>query len=161
MTPLTVFGADEAPAGYVDVALAAAGMAPWRYTLDERTCVFGARAQALYGVGSPYLVDEVNVRALLHPDDVEPMWQAVAAAADPAGDGRYFAEYRVRRPEGGWRWLSVWGLVEFESEASPGWWRSRPMGGWWPRCCFSTTKDGCAMPPHRACRPTTWRPSTG
>jgi signal transduction histidine kinase len=37
-------------------------------------------------------------------------------ACDPAGDGRYRVEYRVRRREGGWRWLSVWGLVEFDDD---------------------------------------------
>jgi two-component sensor histidine kinase len=34
------------------------------------------------------------------------------AAIDPKGDGRY-----LRRADGGWRWLSVWGLVEFDNSA--------------------------------------------
>ena len=35
---------------------------------------------------------------------------------DQDGDGRYDVEYRVRQPDGSWRWLSAWGLVEFEGE---------------------------------------------
>ena len=53
---------------------------------------------------------------MVHPDDVEVVRDAMRRASDPAGDGRYRADYRVRRPAGGWRWVSAWGLVEFEGE---------------------------------------------
>jgi two-component sensor histidine kinase len=46
------------------------------------------------------------------------MWTHVAAALDPAGDGRYDVEYRVKQPDGSWRWLSAWGLVEFEGQGA-------------------------------------------
>jgi two-component sensor histidine kinase len=42
------------------------------------------------------------------------MWARVKKALDPAGDGRYEVEYRVKQLDGSWRWLSAWGLVEFE-----------------------------------------------
>src|SRR3569832_1207687 len=42
------------------------------------------------------------------------MWSRVAAALDSAGDGKYDVEYRVKQLDGSWRWLSAWGLVEFE-----------------------------------------------
>jgi signal transduction histidine kinase len=58
--------------------------------------------------------DEQNLRKVVHPDDIPGMWKAIQAACDPASDGRYHAEYRVVRPDGGWRWLSVCGIVEFE-----------------------------------------------
>src|SRR4051794_17677184 len=41
---------------------------------------------------------------------------AGARALDPAGDGRYEVEYRVRQLYGSWRWLSAWGPVEFEGQ---------------------------------------------
>ena len=44
------------------------------------------------------------------------MWSRVAKALDPKGSGRYDVEYRVRQLDGGWRWLSAWGLVEFEGD---------------------------------------------
>lgn len=46
------------------------------------------------------------------------MWSRVEKALDPAGDGRYEVEYRVKQPDGRWRWLSAWGLVEFEGEGT-------------------------------------------
>jgi two-component sensor histidine kinase len=46
------------------------------------------------------------------------MWDRVAAAIDPEGDGRYDVEYRVKQFDGSWRWLSAWGLVEFEGEGA-------------------------------------------
>ena len=46
------------------------------------------------------------------------MWARVARALDPKGDGRYDVEYRVKQLDGSWRWLSAWGLVEFEGHGA-------------------------------------------
>jgi len=43
--------------------------------------------------------------AQLYPDDREPLQEAVAAAHDPAGDGRFSLEYRIRRRDGEVRWI--------------------------------------------------------
>ena len=56
------------------------------------------------------------MKAKFHPDDLELMWSRVALALDPQGDGRYDVEYRVKQLDGSWRWLSAWGLVEFEGD---------------------------------------------
>ena len=53
-----------------------------------------------------------------HPDDLPLMWSRVASALDPLGDGRYDVEYRVKQLDGSWRWLSAWGVVEFEGEGA-------------------------------------------
>ena len=104
----------EAARRILDAALDAAGMGAWRYSFSDSICVYGPRAQELYGLDSPRLQhDRHGVAALLHPEDIAPTWAAIEAATDPAGDGRYNIEYRVRRREGGYRWLSVWGLTEF------------------------------------------------
>ncbi len=47
------------------------------------------------------------------------MWARVSKALNPEGDGRYDVEYRVRQLDGSWRWLSAWGLVEFEGQGEP------------------------------------------
>src|SRR5262249_53918632 len=44
------------------------------------------------------------------------MWARVGKALDPGSDGRYDVEYRVKQLDGSWRWLSAWGLVEFDGE---------------------------------------------
>jgi PAS domain S-box-containing protein len=103
----------------LDRALEAADMCTWQYDPRDNMCEFSPRAQQLYGLpAGRFLHDEASVRDLIHPDDIPVMWEAVGRAIDPAGDGRYGVEYRVRRPEGGWRWLSVWGLADFEGEGA-------------------------------------------
>ena len=98
-----------------DLAMIAARMGTWRYTMADNICVYDENAQRLYGLTEPrFLHDEPGVREKFHPDDIPVMWARVTAALDPEGDGRYEVEYRVKQPDGGWRWLSAWGLVEFD-----------------------------------------------
>ena len=100
-----------------DLAMTASHMGTWRYTLADNICLYDENAQALYGLTEArFLHDEEGVKAKFHEDDMEPMWARVAKALDPDGDGRYDVEYRVRQPDGSWRWLSAWGIVEFEGE---------------------------------------------
>ncbi|HEX3406773.1 MAG TPA: HWE histidine kinase domain-containing protein [Caulobacteraceae bacterium] len=100
-----------------DLAMVAAQMGTWRYTIADNICLFDENAQRLYGLTEArFLHDEAGVKTRFHPDDVELMWARVAKALDPAGDGRYEVEYRVRQLDGDWRWLSAWGLVEFDGD---------------------------------------------
>jgi two-component sensor histidine kinase len=46
------------------------------------------------------------------------MWDCIAKALRPDGNGQYEVEYRVKQIDGSWRWLSAWGLVEFEGRGS-------------------------------------------
>lgn len=102
----------------LDRALEAAEMGDWRYEVATHLCHFSPRAQRLYNLESPtFLHDEAGVERLIHPDDVPAMWAAVARATDPSGDGRYNVEYRVPTGDGGWRWLRVWGLTEFDDKS--------------------------------------------
>ena len=95
----------------------ASDMGTWRYTLADNVCVYDENAQRLYGLTEArFLHDEEGVKAKFHPDDMELMWSRVAKALDPKGDGRYDVEYRVKQLDGSWRWLSAWGLVEFEGD---------------------------------------------
>jgi len=100
-----------------DLAMTASNMGTWRYTFADNICVYDTNAQRLYGLSEArFLHNEEGVKAKFHPDDLERMWARVDAALDPAGDGRYDVEYRVKQPDGSWRWLSAWGLVEFDGE---------------------------------------------
>lgn len=100
-----------------DMAMAASKMGTWRYTIADNICIYDENAQALYGLTEArFLHDEEGVKDKFHPDDMELMWARVAKALDPKGDGRYDVEYRVKQLDGSWRWLSAWGLVEFEGE---------------------------------------------
>src|SRR6185437_146321 len=102
-----------------DLAMIASQMGTWRYTLADNICVYDDNAQRLYGLTEArFLHDEAGVKDKFHPDDMELMWARVAKALDPAGDGRYEVEYRVKQRDGSWRWLSAWGLVEFEGKGA-------------------------------------------
>ena len=100
-----------------DLAMIASDMGTWRYTLTDNICVYDRNAQRLYGLTEArFLHNEEGVKTKFHPDDMDLMWSRVAKALDPDGDGRYDVEYRVKQLDGTWRWLSAWGLVEFEGD---------------------------------------------
>jgi len=100
-----------------DLAMTASQMGSWRYTLADNICIFDENAQRLYGLTEAhFLHDEEGVKAKFHPDDLDLMWSRVARALDPQGNGKYDVEYRVRQLDGSWRWLSAWGLVEFDGD---------------------------------------------
>jgi two-component sensor histidine kinase/PAS domain-containing protein len=102
-----------------DLAMIASRMGTWRYTMADNICVYDENAQRLYGLTQArFLHDKDGVEAKFHPDDRELMWARVAKALDPEGDGRYDVEYRVKQLDGSWRWLSAWGLVEFEGQGA-------------------------------------------
>lgn len=102
-----------------DFAMTASDMGTWRYTLADNICVYDENAQRLYGLTEArFLHDDEGVKSKFHPDDLELMWARVAKALDLESDGRYDVEYRVKQFDGSWRWLSAWGLVEFEGEGS-------------------------------------------
>lgn len=100
-----------------DLAMMASQMGTWRYTLSDNICTYDENAQRLYGLTEARFVhSEHCVKAKFHPDDLVSMWSRVKQALDPRGDGRYDAEYRVKQLDGSWRWLSAWGLVEFDRD---------------------------------------------
>ena len=109
--------ASEQQRRILDATLDAAEMGTWRYTLGDGISTMSPRAQALYGLDSPSITfDDAGIAALLHPDDIVSRAERLAEVCAPGGEGRYTMEYRVRRRAGGWRWLNVWGVVEFEGE---------------------------------------------
>jgi two-component sensor histidine kinase len=100
-----------------DIVMTASNMGTWRYTLTDNICVYDENAQRLYGLAEArFLHNEEGVKSKFHPNDLELMWSRVSKALDPQGDGRYDVEYRVKQLDGSWRWLSAWGLVEFEGD---------------------------------------------
>ncbi len=98
----------------LDIALEAAGIGTWQYYFADQRWLVCPRAQHLYGIEGPeHVHDEALIHKLMHPDDIARMWENVLKAQRPDGEGKYQVHYRICRPEGGWRWLSVWALVEF------------------------------------------------
>ena len=100
-----------------DLALEAAQMGAWDYDLRADVCHFDARAQELYNLPSAALDHRPEgVAVVVHPDDVDPMFDTIQRASDVSGDGRYDIDYRIAQADGKYRWLRAWGKAEFEGE---------------------------------------------
>ena len=70
----------------------------------------------IFGMSSDGAVDPERMIGLVHPEDRPKIEAALAAAFDPAGDGVYAAEYRIRRENDGEpRWIVARGQTYFEA----------------------------------------------
>lgn len=98
------------------VALDAAHLGAWTYTLRDDVWELDERAQSLYATPTP-IIHNVQEFAgkMLHPADVSYAMDRFWSACDPSSDGRYEAEYRLVQ-HGRVRWLKAVAQVEFEGE---------------------------------------------
>ena len=72
------------------------------------------RVRAMWGLPPDAPVDMAVYEAGIHPDDLLRVQNAIAACVDPAGDGRYHVEYRVRgRDDGITRHIATSGRATF------------------------------------------------
>ena len=79
--------------------------------------------RTIYGWGAGETVTLPAFIELLHPEDRDAITAAVRRAHDPAGDGLFDVEYRIRRRDGEVRWLSTRSRTFFEGEGDA----RRPM----------------------------------
>ena len=123
-----------------DLAMLASDMGTWRYTLADNVCVYDENAQRLYGLTEArFPHDAAGVQTKFHADDLDLMWARAAKALDPAGDGRYDVEYRVKQLDGQWKWLSAWGLVD------------SPLTMWRPTALFSKKSSRSLLLRYTSC----------
>jgi PAS domain S-box-containing protein len=108
----------EASEQKLRLALAAAHMGSWVYDPQTGMVEYDEPAQKLYDVPAGWLLHSWVYHNRYHPEDIPTMQKAEQKATDPHGDGRYLVDYRVRRPDGTWRWLRVWGQVQFTGEGA-------------------------------------------
>jgi PAS domain S-box-containing protein len=100
------------------IALSAASIGTWEYDPDTDMVEYDEFAQSLYGVPAGPIVHEHMSRDRMHPDDQPVMFAAVQRACDPAGSGHYESIYRFPQEDGTWRWLRVWGQMQFAGEGT-------------------------------------------
>jgi PAS domain S-box-containing protein len=99
----------------LELALDAARLGSWQYDSARRMFSGDARAKEIFGVDAArdeVPIDEVVSR--LHPEDVETVLRAIAAALDPANPQRAVTQFRVQRRPGESRWLETLGQGYFE-----------------------------------------------
>ena len=105
------------------LAVEAGGIGIWEHDWRRGVFQLDARAAELTGGTLPANVwlnrdgpELAAWRALIHPSDAAAYAKAEQALRDGDGD-KLTCEYRVRRPDGGWSWLSAFGTV---AEQDPG-----------------------------------------
>ena len=101
----------------LQVALAAADLGTFVWHVAEDRTEEDARARAHFGLppdGSMTLAQALVTT--FHPDDGPRYTAAVACSIDPAGPGTLHEELRIRRPDGGERWMAVNAKTIFEGE---------------------------------------------
>jgi PAS domain S-box-containing protein len=95
------------------LAVEAAQLGIWMWDLTTDTAAFDARVRELFGFPDDAPPRPAILAERAHPEDQARIAALLAAAADPAGDGRYDATYRVVRPDGTTRWALATGQMTF------------------------------------------------
>ncbi|NBB71769.1 MAG: PAS domain-containing protein [Alphaproteobacteria bacterium] len=104
-----------ADAQMLRLALDGAAQGAWDYDVPADRPRWDERTFALFGLEPSAPLSYAHVLDdYVHPADRERVDRAARAALDPAGDGRYAVEHRIRRADGAERWLAVSGRTLFE-----------------------------------------------
>jgi len=94
----------------------AAGMGTFDLDIVRNAAADTDAMRAIFGLSAQGVVNRERVRGLALPEDGPKIDAALAAAYDPAGDGLYHAEYRIRREnDGALRWMGARGQVYFDA----------------------------------------------
>ena len=98
------------------LALESADIGTWDFNPLTGELTWDPRSKELFGLGPDATVNYEVFLAGLHPDDREPMHEAVQRALDPASGGVYAVEYRtVGLEDGVERWIAANGQAFFDS----------------------------------------------
>lgn len=98
------------------LALAAGALGSWELDIAARVVHADQKYRDLYGFSADAPITPEQVFSRIAPEDAAMVQKAIVAALDPAGDGCYQAEYRVRRPcDGEERWLASRARPIFEN----------------------------------------------
>ncbi len=93
-------------------ALRAGQLGVHEYFVESGHIEWDSTARRLWGVSAEEPITYDIFERGVHPDDLDAVRTAVAAAFDPAGDGHYLAEYRViDRTTGQTRWVVAEGMA--------------------------------------------------
>ncbi|MDB5242259.1 MAG: hypothetical protein JWP57_2884 [Spirosoma sp.] len=98
----------------IDFALKAAGLGVWELNPATNEVNWDTRCQELYGLMDKHVVLYEHILALIHPDDVERIDQAVRWAMNRQSSGSYDATYRIPgAKDGQLRWVRFTGQSYF------------------------------------------------
>ena len=92
------------------LAIEAAGLGTFDHDIATGEYIWSPELRAIYGLPPDVEITVGTLFRLIHPDDQQSTSNAIAESAKKRADGRlgdYFDEYRIIRPDGDLRWLSV------------------------------------------------------
>lgn len=95
------------------IALEAARMGIWERHLNDTGPRWTPEAAKIYGIGSAGQIEFETWLEAVHPDDRAPTmrnWDRATANTE----NYYEAEYRVRQPDGTWRWLASYARMLYD-----------------------------------------------
>jgi two-component system, LuxR family, sensor kinase FixL len=101
----------------LSLAFDAADFGIWVRDLARQEIWASDRWRKLFGFTPSERLELDGILQRLHPDDREGVRQTMGRAV--AGEGRYETEFRVMLPDGGTRWISAHGQVEFDGKGKP------------------------------------------
>lgn len=96
------------------IALESAQMGTWDLDPVTNKVIWSSKTNELFGVDP---MDDFPLGTAInqiHPDDRERVTSAIADAINPEKRAKYSIEYRVKKPDGSYRWLNVIGRAYFE-----------------------------------------------
>jgi PAS domain S-box-containing protein len=99
-------------------AVRVAGLGTFEHDHRSDTIEYSPVMRELMGFGEAEAVSIPAVVERVLPEDRKVLVAAIQRAHDPAGEGIFQVEYRVRRPEGGLRWLSAQSQTFFEGKGA-------------------------------------------
>jgi PAS domain S-box-containing protein len=106
----------QGAAARLSFALAASRMGDWSWDAGTDEVRLSDQAAELFGIPARPPRTRPDMRELLHPDDRRrvggELERVIAERAD------YDIEYRVRRPDGGWRWVAAKGRAVYDASGT-------------------------------------------
>lgn len=101
----------------LQLALNAAQMGSWSCSLQTGMLIWSDRAQEIFGfIPGTFPGDRETFLALVHPDDLERVLQAIAHTFETGSP--YDIEYRIHRLDGEVRWIATWGMIPQDALAA-------------------------------------------
>jgi PAS domain S-box-containing protein len=95
----------------LEMAAEATGLGFWEWDVEAEAVTWSARNRELFGLGPDDEVSLTRYLELVHPEDLEAVQAAFAAARDQPSGGDYSLEHRVVTPAGETRWILTNGRV--------------------------------------------------
>jgi PAS domain S-box-containing protein len=103
----------------LEFALRAGRMGSWAWDVRTNSVQWSASAARLVGFDASRVADPIGrLLDAVHPDDRDTVKRVVRSIARGEHQ-QYYLEYRLRRAEGGYRWISAIGELERDHDGAP------------------------------------------